>query len=298
MRAVVTGGSGFVAGWLIRHLRECGDEVVALDESVDIGDGEALRQAVVAAEPEAIYHLAAFTHVGRSWEEPREVFRVNATGTLELLLAAGACSPRPRVLVVGSSEVYGVVRPEELPVGEDTPLRPVSPYAASKVAAEYLALQHHLGHGLETIRVRAFNHIGPGQNPGFVVPALARRVAEAKARGERTVAVGNLSARRDFTDVRDVVRAYRLLVTDGEAGGVYNVCSGHDVSIDDIAGRLLRLAGADLDLVTDPGLVRPVDIPVLRGDPSRITAATGWTPTIDLDTTLADVVAGAMQTVD
>src|SRR5579884_4543225 len=282
MRALVTGASGFVAGWLIRHLRDSGDAVVGIDESIDIGDGDALRRAVTDAAPEAIYHLAAFTHVGRSWEEPREVFRVNAVGTLELLLAARECPRPPKVLLVGSAEVYGVVKPDQLPVTEESPLMPVSPYAASKVAAEYLGVQAHLGYGLPVIRVRAFNHIGPGQHPGFVVPAFARRIVEAVAQGRRSLSVGNLSARRDFTDVRDVVRAYRLLVERGEPGEAYNVCSGRDVSIEEVARRMLDLAGADLELVPDPELQRPVDVPVLLGDPGKLRAATGWEPEIGI----------------
>ena len=293
MRAFVTGGSGFVAGWLRRHLEESGDHVESVDESVEITDGDAMRKVLVAAAPDAVYHLAAFTHVGRSWEQPREVFRVNAVGTLELLQAALACSPPPRVLLIGSSEVYGVVRPDQLPVGEDAPLLPVSPYAASKVAAEYLGLQAHLGHGLAVIRVRAFNHIGPGQHPSFVVPAFARRIVEAQARGDRTLPVGNLTPRRDFTDVRDVVRAYRLLIERGRPGEAYNVCSGRDVGIDELAQRLLELAGADLSLVADPELMRPVDIPVLRGDPSKLVAATGWEPEVGLDRSLSEVLAEA-----
>ena len=218
MKAFVTGGSGFVAGWLMRHLRESGDEVDSVDESIDIADGPAIRERVTAAAPDAIYHLAAFTHVGRSWEEPEEVFRVNAVGTLQILRAAQACDPVPRVLLVGSAEVYGIVKPDQLPLREDSPLLPVTPYAASKVAAEYLGVQAHLGYGTPVIRVRAFNHIGPGQHPSFVVPALVERIREARAGGDRRIPVGNLSPRRDFTDVRDVVRAYRLLVERGAAG--------------------------------------------------------------------------------
>ena len=293
MRALVTGASGFVAGWLIRHLESCGDEIVPVDESIDIGDGPALTAKVVESAPEVIYHLAAFAHVGHSWEQPRETFRVNAVGTLELLEAARACERPPRVLLVGSAEVYGSVDPDALPLTEDSPLRPVSPYAASKVAAEYLGLQAFLGHGLPVIRIRAFNHIGPGQNPAFAVPAFARRIVEARARGDKKLAVGNVTARRDFTDVRDVVRAYRLLAQHGEAGQAYQVCSGHEVSIEEIAARLLRLAAVDLELEVDPELFRPVEVPVLLGDPSRLAAATGWKPEYDLDQTLADVLAEA-----
>jgi GDP-4-dehydro-6-deoxy-D-mannose reductase len=290
MRAFVTGGSGFVAGWLRRHLAEAGDEVDSVDETIDIADGPAMSAVMAAARPDAVYHLAAFTHVGRSWDEPREALRVNAIGTFEVLQAARACDPTPRVLLVGSAEVYGVVTPDQLPVSEDAPLRPVSPYAASKVAAEYLGVQAFLGYGVPVIRVRAFNHIGPGQHPSFVVPALAGRIHEARTEGRRTLPVGNLAARRDFTDVRDVVRAYRLLVERGQPGEAYNVCSGTAVSIEDVANRLLALSGADLELVVDPELSRPVEVPVLLGSPARITAATGWRPEISLDQTLRDVL--------
>jgi GDP-4-dehydro-6-deoxy-D-mannose reductase len=295
VRALVTGASGFVAGWLMRHLQSCGDDIIAVDESIDIADGPALTAKLVESAPDVVYHLAAFSHVGQSWQQPGETFRVNAVGTLELLQAAIACERPPRVLLVGSAEVYGTVSPEELPLTEDSPLRPVSPYAASKVAAEYLGVQAFLGHGLPVIRIRAFNHIGPGQNPNFAVPAFARRIVEAQARGQHALAVGNVSARRDFTDVRDVVRAYRMLAEQGRAGEAYLVCSGQDVSIEDIARRLLRLAGADLELVVDPELFRPVEVPVLVGDPSRIAAATGWKPEYDLDQTLADVLEEARE---
>jgi GDP-4-dehydro-6-deoxy-D-mannose reductase len=267
--------------------------VAVADDSVDITDGAAIRRLVLDAAPEAVYHLAAFTHVGRSWEEPREVFRVNAAGTLELIQAALECDPLPRVVLVGSAEVYGSIRPEQLPVSEEAPLRPVSPYAASKVAAEFLGLQAFLGHGLPVIRVRAFNHIGPGQHPSFVVPAFARRIVEARARGDREVPVGNLSPRRDFTDVRDVVRAYRLLIERGVPGEAYNVCSGRAVSIEDVARRMLELAGADLELVPDPDLERPVDVPVLLGDPGKLRATTGWEPEVGIDRSLAEVLEEA-----
>jgi GDP-4-dehydro-6-deoxy-D-mannose reductase len=177
-----------------------------------------------------------------------------------------------------------------LPITEETPLRPVTPYAASKVAAEFLGVQAHLGHGLPVIRVRAFNHVGPAQSGAFVVSDLARRIAEAERDGAKVLRVGNLTPRRDFTDVRDVVRAYRLLVEHGEAGEVYNVCSGRAIAIDELAHRLLALAGVELVLETDPELVRPVDVPVLLGDPSRVHDTVGWTPGIPLDDTLRDVL--------
>jgi GDP-4-dehydro-6-deoxy-D-mannose reductase len=290
VRVFVTGGQGFVGTWLQAHLREAGDDVDVADPGLDIADAEGLRRALVDAAPDAVYHLAAFTHVGQSWDDPREVFRVNAEGTLNLLEAARGCPSPPRVLVTSSAEVYGAVKPEHLPLTERSPLLPVSPYAASKVASEFLGVQAHLGHGLPVIRARAFNHVGPGQAAAFAVSALAKRIVEAERVGGKQLPVGNLRPRRDFTDVRDVVRAYRLLVLRGEAGGVYNVCSGADVAIEEIAHRLLAIAGSDLELVVDPALERPADVPVLRGDSTLLRSATGWSPEIPLDTTLRAVV--------
>ena len=290
MRALVTGGKGFVGTWLAAHLRAEGDEVCSVDHEVDVTDADAVRAAVIDAAPDAVYHLAAFTHVGKSWSDPGAVLHVNAFGTLRVLEAASACPTPPRVLLVSSAEVYGAVDEADLPVSEQAPLMPVTPYAASKVAAEYLGLQAHLARGLPVVRVRPFNHVGPGQGPGFVVPSLAERIVGAQRTGTTSVGIGNLSARRDLTDVRDVVRAYRLLVEHGEPGQVYNVCSGRALSIRAVAERMLEIADARLELVTDPTLVRPVDVPVVCGDPTRLKQTTAWSPEIDLDRTLADVL--------
>jgi GDP-4-dehydro-6-deoxy-D-mannose reductase len=290
VRALVTGGAGFVGQWLQEHLRDCGDDVAAPD--VDITDAPALAATVREASPDAIYHLAAVTNVGESWDAPQQTFQVNAVGTLNLLEAARALPGGPTVLLVCSAEVYGQVGPDDLPLTEVSPLRPVSPYAASKVAAEFLGLQAFLAHGLPVIRVRAFNHIGPGQAPTFVVSSLARQIAEAAMQGGGAVKVGNLAPQRDFTDVRDVVRAYRLLVEHGVAGEVYNVCSGEAVAVEEVARHLLALAGTDVRLEVDPARVRAVEVPILRGDPARLVAATGWTRHHALDDTLNDVLAG------
>ena len=291
MRAFVTGGAGFVGRHLSDHLEAMGDQVTSVDQEVNVADPEAIAAAVAEARPEAIYHLAALSHVGESWEFPAEVLRVNVIGTAGVLAAARALPEPPVVLVISSAEVYGSVTPEELPIDESAPVRPVSPYAGSKAAAEQLALQAWRGHGQPVVVVRPFNHIGPGQAPTFAVSALAKRIVEAQHAGSSTVPVGALSARRDFTDVRDVVRAYRLLVVDGVAGETYNVCSGQDVAVGDVAERLCKLAGADVELVSDPSLLRAVDLPVLRGSARRLFEATGWRPEIPLDATLADVLA-------
>jgi GDP-4-dehydro-6-deoxy-D-mannose reductase len=290
MRAFVTGGHGFVGPWLRAHLEEAGDEVVAPPDGFEITDPDAVSRAVSGAAPDAIYHLAAISNVVQSWQAPAHTFEVNALGTLHLLEAARALPAPPRILLIGSAEVYGKVRPDQVPITETTPLRPVTPYAVSKVAAEFLGMQAHLAYGLPVLSARAFNHIGPSQAGGFVVADLARRIVEAHRDGTKTLKVGNLSVSRDFTDVRDVVRAYRLLIERGEAGEAYNVCSGRDIAIHELADRLLALSGADLTLEVDPDLVRAVDLPVLRGDPSKTEAATGWRPRIPLDQTLTDVL--------
>lgn len=293
MRAVVTGGLGFVGQHLVRHLRACGDDVTTLDHqgdhAVDITDGPAVAAAVAEAAPEAVYHLAGWADVGASWRDPVAVLRVNAEGTLHVLRACTAAAV-PRVLAVASADVYGVVTEDELPLTEGSPLRPTSPYAASKVAADALAQQAFLGHGLGVVRVRPFNHLGPGQSEQFVAPAIAARIARAERDGANTIPVGNLSARRDVTDVRDVVRAYRLLVEHGTPGDVYNLCTGRDLAIQTLADLLVGLARRPVELTTDPSLLRPVDLPVLRGDASKLRGATGWEPTISIEQTVADLL--------
>ncbi len=290
MRAFVTGAHGFVGSWLTAHLEACGDEVVGVDREVDVTNATGVRTAITRVAPDAVFHLAALTHVGQSWQDPARVLQVNAVGTLNVLEGARACESPPRVLLTSSAEVYGAVPFERLPVDEEAPLAPVTPYAASKVAAEYVGIQEHLAHGLPVIRVRPFNHVGPGQSPAFVVAALAQRIVEARRNGTPAIGVGNLTARRDLTDVRDVVRAYRLLVDRGTPGDVYNVCTGDDIAIEEVARRMQKLAGVEVRLEIDPSLARPVDVPVVRGDPSKLKAVTGWEPEIELDRTLRDVL--------
>ena len=290
MRALVTGGHGFVGRWLAAHLEKEGDEVVATGEEVDVRDPDAVLQSLTGTRPDAVYHLAGRAHVGSSWDDPAATFRVNADGTLHVLDAARRLESPPRVLVVSSAEVYGVVTPEQLPLREDLPTDPVSPYAASKVAAEVVARQSAKGFGLHVSIVRPFNHIGPGQSPNFVVSALAKRIVDAERSGARVLEMGNPTPRRDLTDVRDVVRAYRLVIERGEPGAIYNVCTGRDVVIGELAQRLIDLSGVDLELRTGTVELRPIDIPVLRGDPTRVHDAVGWSPEYALDETLADVL--------
>jgi GDP-4-dehydro-6-deoxy-D-mannose reductase len=258
--------------------------------------------------PEVVYHLAGQADVGGSWDSPVQTLRTNAEGTL-ILLDAVRVLDGARVVTVSSADVYGVVDPDDLPTRESAPLRPVSPYAASKAAADLLALQAHLGHGLDVVRARSFNHLGPGQSDRFVCSALASRIAAAELAGEDSIRVGNLDARRDFTDVRDVVRAYRCLAVDGRPGAAYNVCTGTTVSIREVAERLVEIAGRDrsgegpdgadgsrptgpnqIRLLDDPSLHRPVDVAVSCGDPTAIRSDTGWQPELSLDRTLVDLL--------
>jgi len=294
MKALVTGASGFVGSYLMAHLEAEGDDAVGLDrdDGLDITDGVRVAEIFTAAAPEVVYHLAARTHVGDSWGSAQQVIETNVVGTLKVLDAARAAGAR-RVLVVGSAEEYGLVGATRDRLTEDAPLRPFTPYGASKVGAAFLALQAFLGTGLETIRVRAFNHTGPGQSPRFLVPALAHRIAMTERAAGDNIAVGNLDPVREVNDVRDIVRAYRLLVVAGTPGEVYNVCGGVGVAVRDIAQRLLAQAERPMELIVDPALARPADVPVLVGDPSKLIAATGWQPRHTLDDTLIDVLAAA-----
>jgi GDP-4-dehydro-6-deoxy-D-mannose reductase len=296
MRAAVTGSSGFVGRHLVPYLRSLGDEVVPIDHTgdppVDVTDAAEVRDVLRAARPDAVYHLAALSHVGRSWDAPEAVFRVNALGAMNVLRACVDAGV-DRVLVAGSADEYGAVGVDELPLTEDAPIRPITPYGASKAAADILALQAFLGDGLGTLRVRAFNHTGPGQSASMLVPGLARRIAEAERAGGSKVSVGNLDVVRDLGDVRDVVRAYRLLVAHGTPGDAYNVCSGRGVSGRDVAGAMVTTSDAPLELVVDPELVRPVDVPRLVGSAAKLHAATGWEAEIPLDRTLRDVLEAA-----
>ncbi|MEI6454126.1 MAG: GDP-mannose 4,6-dehydratase [Actinomycetes bacterium] len=290
MRALITGGKGFVGQWLARHLEAEGDEVHLVDLETDVADPDAIGPVIAGINPDAVYHLAALSHVGASWDAPTQVAHVNVVGTTAVLAAARSALAQPTVLFVSSAEVYGSVQPAQLPLSELSAVQPTTPYAASKAAAEQIALGCHRGFGQKVIVVRPFNHIGPGQAPVFAVPALAKRMVEAVASGQQSIKVGNLSARRDFTDVRDVVRAYRLLVTSGTPGEIYNIASGVDVGIDEIVELLLAEVGASLGTEVDPELLRPIDIPILRGDIAKLASATGWSPEIPLAQTVSDIV--------
>ena len=257
--------------------------------AVDLTDAQAAREAVRDSAPEVVFHLAALASVPESWERPGEVMAANLLTALNVLEAVRAEAPAARVLVVGSGEAYGA--PGRLPVDEDAQLRPQNPYAVSKAAADLLAAMYEDAHELAVVRTRSFNHAGPGQSERYVVGSLTRQVAAGLAAGQRPVRVvsGNPDTRRDFTDVRDVVRAYRLLA-ERAPPGPYNVCSGRTASVHDLLGALREATGAEIDHVVDAALVREHEVPEIRGSHERLTAATGWSPEIPLEQTLADAV--------
>jgi GDP-4-dehydro-6-deoxy-D-mannose reductase len=291
VRALITGGQGFVGRHLAHHLREMGDEVTIADREVDVTDRAALVAAMKVVTPDVVYHLAAMTSVAESWSRPAEYTRVNVLGTAHLLDVAHEVVPEARVVLVSSAEVYGIVRAEDLPLTESSPTVPANPYSTSKLEAELVARDAVRSRHQGVVIARPFNHIGPGQSSVFVVPALVQRMLEATAQGRHFIMVGDLSTRRDFSDVRDVVRAYRLLSEWGRAGEAYNVSSGQDIALSDVADDLRRRINPDLELLVDPELLRPVEVPVSRGSFAKLHEATGWEPTYTLSQSLDDVIA-------
>ena len=289
MKAIVTGAHGFVGPYLTSHLESKGDEVVGIDHEVDITDADAVRSRFADELPDVVYHLAAASHVGDSWSAPAKVVRINSEGSLNVLLAAVEAGVE-RVVLIGSAEEYGHVTPEQLPITEDTPLRPVSPYGASKAAAEMLASYIVRGRDLPVVCVRPFNHLGPGQSDRLVASTLAQQVARNERSGGDEILAGDLSPKRDFSDVRDVVRAYRLLAEKGRPGEAYNVCSGRAVAIRELADILIGLSTRPMKVTLDAERLRPVDVPVLHGDNSKLVRDTGWQAEIPLEQTLADVL--------
>ena len=290
MRALITGADGFVGRHLTAHLAESGDQVTGVDRECDVTDQGSVLAALERARPEVIYHLAALTHVGDSWDNPVGFTRVNVLGTKNVLDAAHSVVPEATVVLVSSADVYGVVDESDLPLAETFRVAPANPYSSSKVEAERVAHEAFRVRGQRVIVARPFNHVGPGQSVQFVVPALVSRLMDALEQGRDEIPVGDLSTRRDFSDVRDVVRAYRLLDEYGVTGEVYNVASGHDVGLADIAHQLVELLAPGVRLVTDQSLVRPVEIPVMRGSFAKLHEVSGWEPTITLSTSLRDVV--------
>jgi GDP-4-dehydro-6-deoxy-D-mannose reductase len=301
-KVLVTGANGFVGQHLVKELSENGIDVVGVGGTagsakkspfvteymvLDLNDAAAV-QKIDFRGIDGVIHLAGLAAVGPSFDDPLGYITTNVGIEINLFEAALAQNAKPKFLVVSSGNLYDGKAP--LPLTEESAVFPGSPYAVSKIGQEQMALHYGL-RGFDCIVARPFNHIGPGQNPGFLVPDIAQQVIECEQGKRSEVLVGNLDAQRDYTDVRDIVRAYRLLLEKGSAGETYNICSGKAVSGHDIVSGILAAAGSQAPLKADPQKMRPSDNLLVYGDSSKLTAATGWQPEIALETTLADVIA-------
>jgi len=308
MRVLITGITGFVGSHLAEYCRSLGHEVAGTmrwrsqqenladvrDEvqlyEADLRDAYAARRVVADFRPDRIFHLAAQSFVHASWSAPAETMSTNVLCQVHLLEAVRESSPETHFHVAGSSEEYGDVLPDEVPIKETNPLRPLSPYAVSKVAQDLMGFQYFRSYGMPIVRTRAFNHEGPRRGEVFVTSSFAKQIALAEIdKAAPYLDVGNLDAKRDFTDVRDVVRAYWLL-DHCEAGDVYNIGSGTAWQIGDVAKMLIDMAKVPVDIRMDPARMRPSDVPLLQADPSKFKAATGWEPEIPFETTLMDTL--------
>ena len=306
MRVLITGATGFAGRHLTSYYARLGREVHALvrpgregavaegatAHPLDLRDADALAGLLRDLAPDAVAHLAGASSVGASFGDPLGTWDVNLGGTLALLEALRAAAPRTPALIVSSGEIHGRVAPEELPVGPETPLRPLSPYGASKAAADLAAGQYRAAYAIPALRVRAFNHVGPGQDPRFVLPNVARQIAQAEHEGRDRVEVrvGNLDTRRDFTDVRDMVRAYALILERGDPDAVYLACSGRSRPVRDLVEGLAPLARIPVTFASHAGLRRAGEQPDLYGSPARLRDDTGWMPEIPIETTLTDTL--------
>ena len=302
MRVLITGASGFAGGYLALACARAGDDVLGLSRAgdvppgggegraVDLRDRAAVREAFREAAPEVVYHLAALSSVGRSWEDPSRTLQDNVATAVNVLEALRLDAPRARVVWVSSCEVYGPAA--DLPIKETAPVQPANPYAVSKTAGDQLAGLYADAYGLEIVRARPFNHTGPGQLPIFIVSSLTQQAAEARIAGADRIRIvtGNPETRRDFTDVRDVARAYRLLA-ERAAPGIYNVSTGRSISTADQVGLLAELlAPIEVQHEIDPDRVRASEVMDLRGANDRLREATGWEPEIPFRQTVADTL--------
>ena len=308
MRALITGAGGFVGGHLCDYLLVHTDwqllgvvypQPVEAQPAApclrlvhaDLRDPATVKALMEDAQPDFVFHLAAQTFVPTSFADPWDTLENNIRSQLNLLEAVRQAGRGTRILVVGSNEEYGTPAPGELPQTEDSPLRPNNPYAVSKVAQDVLGLQYFLAYGVPVVRVRPFNHTGPGQSPNFVVPAFASQIARIEAGlQEPVMQVGNLEAARDFSDARDIVRGYYLAVTQGEPGEVYNLAAGRARTVQEVLDTLLSYSRAEIRVERDPARYRPVDVPVVYGSAEKLHRRTGWQPEIPLEQTLRDTL--------
>jgi GDP-4-dehydro-6-deoxy-D-mannose reductase len=309
---LITGFSGFVSRHFLEFLESRGthSSVLGIDmhepkfdlrkfrrikcgfESLDLMDDKRTQEVIYRFQPNYILHLASYSSVMYSWKNPAWSFQNNTNIFLNLLEVVRLLNLDARILSIGSSEEYGNVSDKELPLREEQPLRPVSPYAVARVSQEMLSRVYVNGYGMDVVITRSFNHLGPGQNELFVVSSFAKQVAEASKKGLPSLEMktGDLSIVRDFTDVRDVVRAYHLLLTKGSKGEVYNVCSGRGVTLASIVSQLSQKKRIAVTTLTDPKLVRPSDNRAIVGSNEKISAAVGWKPEIALEQSLDDIL--------
>ncbi len=309
MRVLITGAGGFAGGHLIDYLLTQPDltlfgsvfkhpddlphlrgKTITLRQ-VDMRDADAVFALVEAAQPDAVIHLAALASVPAAFQNPWLTLENNISAQVHLLEAIRKLALTPRILIVSSAEIYGAAGGTTAPLDESTAFEPGNPYSVSKVAQDMLGLQYHLTYKLPVIRARPFNHMGPQQGGGFVAADFASQIAAIEAGlHEPVMYVGNLAAERDFTDVRDVVRAYWLMITQGEPGAAYNVCSGEGYSIQYLLDTLLNYSTAEIDVRQDPARMRPSDVPRRVGDTSKLHIRTGWEPVIPFETSLLDIL--------
>ncbi len=318
MRALITGITGFAGSHLAEYIlanhpdtevygimrwRSRTENIQAIEERIqliecDLRDATSVKALLGRVRPDKIFHLAAQSYVPSSWNAPAESLTTNVLGQLNIFEAIRELEIEPSIQIACSSEEYGLVHEDELPIKETNPLRPLSPYAVSKIGQDYLGYQYHKSFGFKVVRTRAFNHDGPRRGEVFVSSNFAKQLIEVEKRKKPAVLhVGNLEARRDFTDVRDVVRGYWLATERCEAGEVYNICSGKAYSIQEVLDRLIELSGVQVKVETDPSRLRPSDVPVLLGDYTKFKKATGWEPEIPYDKTLADMLEYWRETV-
>lgn len=310
MRVLITGITGFVGSHLTEFLlAQSGIQVFGIERwrsktdhiehlkhriemyGCDIQDASSVRQVIDTVKPDRIFHLAAQSSVPMSWNAPSETLMTNALGQMNLLEAVRQSSLSPRIHIAGSSEEYGLVLPHELPLTEASPLRPLSPYAVSKVTQDLMAYQYAQSYRMHIVRTRAFNHSGPRRGDMFATSNFSKQIALMEAGLQKPVIrVGNLEARRDFSDVRDIVRGYWLALEHGEPGEVYNLCSGRDYAIQEILTMLLSMTTKQVTIQVDPKRLRPSDVPILRGDGTKFFRQMGWQPQIPLEKTLEDLL--------
>ncbi len=307
MRILITGVAGFVGRHLFNRLCKQYPEALihgtVIEPSpqmgndrlhyhvIDLKDTNAIYNLIAEVRPDQIYHLAAQSSPRKSFEIPWETLENNIKAQLNIIQACIALQLKPRILVISSAEIYGPVRPDQLPINEDAALRPTNPYGVSKVAQDMLGLQYYLSHKLPIVRVRPFNHFGPGQSEGFVATDFAVQVARIELGLQNNVIeVGNLSAERDFTDVRDVINAYTQIMEKGIPGEVYNVASGKPYSIQYLLDVLLKYSTVAIQVHVSEARMLPVDVPIVRGDATRLYQLCGWQPSIPFEITLLDVL--------